>query len=312
MFQRIFVLCLVVLLAVPVGAQESRREERRERPERRAEPPRTPKSVPEHRPERERDLERGTVRTPDATEQRTREPAEPPTPRDSVAPGMPIGGWAPGDFYGYEEHLFLDCESVRVCQLEPIEAYAAWMIAGQTTFPWKAIVDARIEEGSWAGAARALVIRPWEIYAAFDRRGSTDRYPTDPFVRDLAEDHLDDIVAPTFRCTFPVELHGVSAEEIDRRTDGALATVDWVDREIAARIEEETGWCADELVEARRFLGSWPRVARQLYLSPFLFEASFGISLRIQSLGTTERARYPLEEEIRHVVEADLWPENRS
>jgi len=160
--------------------------------------------------------------------------------------------------------------------------------------------------------AQVLAIRPWEIYAAFDQRGPTDRYPTDTFVRDLAEDHLDDIVAPTFRCTFPVELHGVSAEEIDRRTGKAFATIDWVDREIAARIEEETGWCTDELIEARRFLGSWPRVARQLYLSPFLFEASFGISLRIQRLGTTERARYPLEEEIRHVVEADLWPENRS
>jgi len=299
-------LTLVLLLLVTATAGFAQTEDLAK--ERRTPPPKQPPKVRET-PE----LERSLPRDPDATKSRTspdsRVGLSHQDTDDDALPSMPRSSWIPGQDMAFEEHLIFDCETVRICELEPLDAYAAWMIAAQTTFPWKVIVDARTRANSWAQALEALDIRPWEVLWAFDLSTDARHFPTDTGMRELAKRHLGEIRPPAWNCRFPVELEGVSAEEIERRAGRIPRALDWIDTGIAERIAEETGWCVDDLLEARRFLGSWPRVARQLYISPFLFEASFGIRLNIQALGLTLRARYPLEQEMRRVVEGELWPE---
>ena len=312
---RSFLIVASVWSAIVLAPSVIAAQEQQETPRRRAERPQTP--PPETSPKLERRVEPADPgpmpRTSDQMIRRPRStprPSPPPVTTDDV-PVMPRGSWIPGEWSGFEERIVLPCESVRVCALDPLDSYAAWMLSGQTTYPWRTIVDTQVETGAWPETFEALEIRPWEVYAAFDQEIAGARFPSHEMVRRLAQVHLGPVVMPAFRCDYPVTLEGISAEQMDRLAGGTSAPLDWVDEEIATRIVQETGWCRDDLLVARRFLGSWPRVARHLYLSPFLFESSFGIQLAIQNLGTTSRVRYPQEEEIRTIVEADLWPEER-
>ncbi len=232
----------------------------------------------------------------------------------AMPPPPPPQLWLPNSVSAREELLELNCPQARVCELDAVEEHFAWLLAEQTTLPWKAVVDARREHEHWIDVFAALEIEPWEVYAALGRRlppGDPRDALDDDRLAEIVAAELDGLELPHFRCELPVAIEGVSVEQRERfEHEGQRRNrLDWVDEVIARRLEDETGWCADDLLRARSFLGSWPRVARIVYLSPMVFEASFGIELRVQVLGSKKRLRYPPEEWIRDVAENDRWPE---
>lgn len=318
-------LLLSTLVAPDVAAQSEReREPRREEQQRLREKEgrRTPPSrdrVDRHHSDRDRDQDKPRTRGEDGRggpggsddPDGDLPPLSKPIPSSPAVP-LPPAGFGAGSLDLFEEYLLLDCEDTRVCLLAPLDDYVAWMLSGQTTIPWRILVDARIDTGSWVESMVELGIETWELYYAFDRDPPPSElaaYVSDDDVRDLAIEHLGGIEPPGYPCRLPVELEGISQREMDRVNGTDHSYLDSVDDDIAARIEEETGWCRDDLREARRFLGSWARTARQLHVSPFLFEVSFGIRLDVLDLRGKRVVRYPTEGEIRYVAENELWPE---
>jgi hypothetical protein len=89
-----------------------------------------------------------------------------------------------------------------------------------------------------------------------------------------------------FRCTLPIELSGPAI---------AGGPVDRFDEIVVSRLAEETLWCEDVLWLVYDHEGTWAGVARKLYLSPYLFEACFGVDLYVDGAGFV---RYPDDEEI--------------
>lgn len=323
-FRSPLALLFALVCVLPAQAQDRRGSEREgERgrggePREQAEPLRRAQPQPPAREERPR-----SDRDRDQDKPKTREPREtppaPPAPPRAPSQLPPATPLLPPSFgaspnWLVEDFLVLDCRDARVCLLSPLDEYVAWMLAGQTTLPWRHLVDAKIDQRSWMEVLAYLDIALWELYAAFDlemESASQDFPPTDAAVRGLAERHLNRIQPPTFHCRLPLELEGVSAYQLDLQNGTSRALIDGIDDEIAARISDETGWCVDDLIAARKFLGDWPRTARELSISPFLFEVSFGIQLDVLDL-RTRVVRYPTEEQIRYVARRELWPELRA
>ena len=301
---------------VPAAAQEAReRGEPREQvePLRRVEPRAPARGA---RPIRDTDPDRARDQDKPRTSPDRPTPADPPRAPSQLPPSMPLLPPSMGAMphWVFEEYLELDCETTRVCLLEPLDDYVAWMLSAQTTIPWRYLVDARVDEPTWMQALDSLDIRIWELYAALGRDAPTNGSGaplSDVEVRRLAKEHLSRIQAPSFSCRLPVELEGVSAYQLDQQNGTRTSLIDGIDLEITERIADDTGWCSDDLIAARKFLGDWARTARELSISPFLFEVSFGIELEILHL--RERVvRYPTEEEIRYVAQNELWPELRA
>jgi len=219
-----------------------------------------------------------------------------------------------------EQEIEIYCDDAWVCVVDELDEYIAWMLSRQTSIPWKHFVAGRDEGLSWQALVDQLGVESWEIFAALDEEAPFDVKTTalqDARLRAMAKAHLAGVDLRRFDCGFPVLLRGVSAEERNPRRSPfqtqhrrvAPPGLDSVDDDIAARIESETGWCFQSLIEARKFLGSWSRVAREFYLSPFLFEASFGLELDVRWLDSRRRVEYPNEDRIREVAIKDAWPE---
>lgn len=328
-------LLLLTTMATTAGAQDEdpRRERKPLREQREKQSPEKSKSEQERRDEpRESDRDRRPIRddrsdrdegapgrgdrtdrdddTPDSTG-----PVQTPAwenPR--LVPDAPLTD-LPGAGY-YSDFSFevavLDCPDAVVCWLEPLDDYYAWMLVGQTSIPYLNFALLRGDGLPWEEVLIELEIEPWEAYAAVGVEGppaDASRPLSDELLLDLAREHTVGISLPRFDCSFPVEIEGVAPE--DRSPDGRFDERyrDFVAEEIAARISEETGWCRSDLMQARRLLGSWSRVAKRLYISPFLFEASFGIELQIDQVGSRRLVRYPSEVVIREVAETGAWPE---
>ncbi len=249
-------------------------------------------------------------------------PAEGPSVADSSSASAMIPLLSDVDGFGgsgaylldsSEEEFLLDCPDALVCPLNVVDDYLAWMLVRETSIPYRGIALLRSEGRSWAEIIDELGIAVWEVYAALGVSLPAD---DDPMREDLLETAVGlskaGIRLPVFRCEYPIEVNGVrdqpsfsSGSDLRSGDEG----VDGVDEIIAGRIAEETGWCPDQLLEARSLLGSWSRVARHIYLSPFLFEASFGIDLTIDRVGGKRVLRYPPEKAIREVASRQAWPE---
>ena len=226
-----------------------------------------------------------------------------------------------------EREVEIHCDDTWVCVVDETDEYIAWMLSRQTSIPWKHFVIGRDEGLSWQALMDRLEIESWEFFAALDEETPFDAKSTvleDTRLRALAKAHLAGVDLRRFPCRFPVVLRGVGAQELPvRRHRGSPwpgdqrerrpvpLGLDSVDDDIAERIVDETGWCFHSLIEAREFLGSWSRVAREFYLSPFLFEASFGIELEVRWLESRRRVEYPTEDRIREVAMNEAWPELR-
>jgi hypothetical protein len=205
-----------------------------------------------------------------------------------------------------EPPIVLRCRDALVCPLNPRDDYLAWMLVRQTTIPYRGIAETLADVGSWEEAAKELSISDEEFYAALGQSPPREDDPLKPrFIESAVEHHLAGVRLPRFACDYPVVLK--VDPELQRRWD--LHPTDEIDDIVADRIADETGWCHDELIRAREALGTWGRVARKLSISPFLFEASFGLELRIDRVGRDRVARYPRDADIRDVAERGAWPE---
>jgi hypothetical protein len=211
------------------------------------------------------------------------------------------------------EKLELDCDDALVCPLEPIDDFLAWKLVRQTSIPYRMIASARADGQSWAEALRALEVEPWEALAAL---GSEELVSDGPLDDDLLQDAAlgaaSGVRLPSFGCELPVTIIGVRDPRLQSEDDfgfGANGQIDYVAEAIADRISDETGWCRDELLEALGLLGSWTKVARDLYLSPYLFEASFGLDVVLETVGDEVLVRYPRDEDIHDIAERGAWPE---
>lgn len=267
--------------------------------------------------DRQEDTKRPVREREDPRRRRPDTQTPPPPPADfSAQPAPSWIPWIPPTVWQEEDRIELDCPDHRVCAVDPLDEYLAWRLAAQTTIPWRHFIDGRIAERTWWDLLVELEVSAEEVYAALGRdlpEDELDYLLADETLSERATEHLRGVRLPAFACTFPIPIEGWRRFGGSGRGDGSYGTreLDWTDEAIADRIEEETGWCRDELLLARSVLGSWSAAARRLYLSPFLFEASFGIPLETQVLGSTKRVRYPAEEEIRDVAEFDRWPELR-
>jgi hypothetical protein len=316
-----------VLLAGAVGhadAQERRQKSTDEELRRRAPERTTPRegqdtAESQRRDPRDRGRDGDKSNTGGGTKANAGRLPDPPDSSDQ-SPGAftaPDPGFAPAlppTAVWYEEEILLDCEDTWVCAVDELDSYYAWMLVRQTSIPWQHFVARRADGMSWRATLEDLEIEPWEAYAAVaedePRSNEMNRALSDPVLRALAKAHLAGITLPKQRCELPIVLEGVSAAEASRRSHSRdWVPLDSIDREIAERIQDETGWCFDTLLDAREFLGTWARTAKTLYLSPFIFEASFGIDLSIRWLDSSKRAEYPLDAQIRQIVEDDDWPE---
>lgn len=273
-------------------------------------PARGGQPVREIPPDRDRDQDKPRTAPERPADPAPSRPPGAPSQLPPATPLLPPSMGAPPQWL-FEERIVLDCDTTRVCLLEPLDDYVAWMLSARTTIPWRYLVDARVDAGSWMEAIEFLDIAVWELYVALGQDASTNGTApplSDTEVRELATWHLQRIQPPSLSCNLPVELEGVSAYQLDLQNGTQNSLIDAIDEEIAARIADETGWCIEDLLAARKFLGDWARAARELSISPFLFEVSFGIQLDVLDL-RTRIVRYPTEEQIRYVARGELWPE---
>lgn len=298
-------LAALVLLGLPADPAAAQREGDPDEALRRSQP-RQPERA--ERPRSERDRDQDKPRTRDAQDPRAPVSELPRLVTPPVPLPPPGLGAVPGFFA--DERIVLDCPETRVCLLDPLDEYVAWMLSAQTTIAWRHIVDARAEDLQWSRVLDEIGIARWELFHALGQEAPAGEIaaPTDEEVRTMATRHLARIQPPSFSCRLPVVLEGISAQQLDAQQGTRRSMLDSVDDDIAARIAEETGWCDDDLLDARRFLGDWSRTARELSISPFLFEVSFGIELEVLDL-RTRVVRYPTEEQIRSVAREAAWPE---
>lgn len=205
-------------------------------------------------------------------------PAPPPPPLDApvLLPGGP--GIGPGDGF---------CSEALVCPLDREDDYIAWRLVLFAGVRYWEVAYERLDGWSWYAVLERLEIPRRDFYAALGIEGWSEAVVfADAEVAREVRRQVGFHRLPAFRCGLPIELTGATRDAV---------TIDRFDGMVAHRIAEETLWCEEVLWQLFAQEGSWAGVARQLYLSPYLFEACFGVDLWVD---TFDFVRYPSDDEI--------------